>query len=367
MEYGYKFRIYPTAAQEVLINKTFGCVRYVHNRALAERQEAYTQTGKSPNRFQQSKELTGWKQELEWLREPDKCALQNAIKDVDVAFQNFFRRCKNGEKPGYPKFKSKRDHYQSYRTNSPTVRVSSSAVQLPKLGKVKCRVSKEVKGRILSATVSRNPSGKYFVSLCCTDVEMAPLPSTGAVVGVTLGANALAVTSDGAAYSVNPESLSKDQKRLTSLQRKISRKSKDSHNREKARIAFAKVHEKIVNQKVDALHKLTSDLVRHYDVICIEDVADTDKGPRSRYLDDASWGEFRRQLEYKAQWYGKTIVKVDGSCHPMQLCSSCGELYSGTEDLSLVNSWKCPSCGAIHDRDMNTAVNILNEGLRLLA
>ena len=172
MERSYKFRLYPNREQEILIQKTFGCVRFVYNHFLDERIQQYSQAGKAPTRFQQDKSLTTLKKELEWLREPDKCALQEALKNLDAAYQNFFRRVKQGEKPGFPRFKCKRDHRQSYKTNS-TIKVLDGAVQLPKLGKVKCAISKKVEGRILSATVSQNPSGKYFVSLCCTDVDLS--------------------------------------------------------------------------------------------------------------------------------------------------------------------------------------------------
>ena len=167
MEYSYKFRLYPNKEQENLILRTFGCCRFVFNHYLAQRMEAYEKTGKSPTRFAQDKDLTTLKQQEDtlWLKEVDKCALQNTLKRLDSAYQNFFRRVKEGKKPGFPHFKSKKQKRQSYQTNS-NIKVFESAVQLPKLGKVKCRVSRPVHGKILSATVSRSASGKYYVSLC---------------------------------------------------------------------------------------------------------------------------------------------------------------------------------------------------------
>ncbi len=351
----YRYRLYPTDEQVAFLSRQFGCVRYVYNWGLALATQTYQTQGQGFTRFQLDKRLTALKQELPWLREVAAQPLQQALVHLDKAFTRFFRKHK-----GYPRFKTKRGWQKASYPQGVKVDWDQQRVFLPKLGWVRVVLSCRFDGRIKTVTVSRAPSGKHFVSLLIEDESQvpAPVPETEErAVGVDLGLHDYLTLSTGEKIP-HPRWLEQELRRLRILQRRLAKKAKGSRNREKIRRQIARLQERVANRRQDFLHKLTTDLLRRFDTVCLEDLnvsGMVHNRALARRIAQSGWAEFRRQLEYKAQWHGKH-VRVIGRFAPSSRLCVCG--YDN-HDLTLADrQWDCPQCGRHHDRDVLAANNI---------
>lgn len=362
----YKYRIYPTKTQEVLLAKHFGCARYVYNYGLERKIKSYSETKKSVSRFTIQADLPKLKkaEETTWLSEVNSLSLQAALVNLDMAFTRFFN-----EKKGFPKFKSKHCNHQSFQVPQKTViSFELKRVYIPKFREgIKCKFDRQFKGKIKTSTVSKTPTGKYFISILVetedTIPNKAPIDENKAV-GVDLGIKTFATLSDGTEIQ-NPKYLKKALKKLKRLQRSVSRKKKGSNSRKKAVKLLARQYEKVADKRKDFLHKTTKYLIDHYDTICLETLSASNMVKNHRLaqaLSDISIGTFNAYMDYKAEWYGKNIIRI-GRFEPSSKMCSCGHIHSGLKLSDRV--WTCPVCGAVNQRDLLAAQNIKKFSFKL--
>lgn len=367
----YRYRLYPNRRQQRLIRKNVDACRFVFNWALEMKIRAYEDKKERPSWYDLNKMLPILKTSETWLRDAYSQSLQQAVRRVDLAFKHFFRRIKNGEKPGFPRFKSRRRPVQSFDVPQFfSVEFSRKRVKLPKIGRVKTILHRQFEGRARRAVVAMTNTGKYFISIV---VETNALPVEKSliheenVIGIDLGILNYATLSTGERID-NPRHLKKWLKRLGVLQRRLSRKKTGSKNREKARLRVARLHEKIRNQRRDFQHKLSTRLVYENQGIAVE-LLNVSAMIKNAYLSgsisDAAWASFLRMLEYKSEWKGVTFVKLGRFEPTSKLCHVCG--YRN-DSLTLADrEWICPECGSNHDRDLNAALNIKRLGLESIA
>ena len=355
----YKFRISPTAEQEILLAKHFGCTRYIYNHFLNERKEQYQSDKKSDNYYKQAATLTKLKKEedTKWLKEVNSQTLQFALRSLDTAFLNFFRG--NAQ---FPKFKS-RKHKNTF-TIPQFGTVSNGMLHIPKFKDgIKVKLHRDVEGNIGKMNITKTPTGKYYVSIF-TEQQIDDLPKTNKQAGIDLGLKDFVITSDNKKFK-NNRYTKKYAKQLKKAQQHLSRKQKGSNGFEKQKLKVAKIHEKIASCRLDTLHKVSIELVRNYDLISVEDlnVKGMIKNHKlSKHIADASWGNFVTLLQYKCDWYGKELVKVNRFYPSSKTCSSCGWI---NQDLRLSDrEWTCKN-GHVLDRDLNASRNILKEGLKI--